>query len=85
MQKNDQDTMSDAEHSAWLAQAGGVVDLSAPTEENLIALVSDAMREINPTQKAQYWIDAANMCWAMADVTLGAQNYVATCVVLNKH
>jgi hypothetical protein len=85
MQKNDQDTMSDAEHSAWLAQAGGVVDLSAPTEENLIALVSDAVRENNPTQKAQYWTDAANMCLAMADVTLGAQNYVATCVVLNKH
>jgi hypothetical protein len=85
MQKNDQDTLSDAEHSAWLAQAGGVVDLSAPTEENLIALFSDAVRETDPTQRAQSWINVANMCLAMADVTLGAQNYVATCVVLNKH
>jgi len=85
MQHKDLENMTDAEHRAWLAQSGGMIDLSAPTEQNLVALFSTTLRETNPNVRAQGLVDVANMCLAMADVTLGAQDYVATCVVFNKH
>lgn len=77
--------MSEADHTAWLAKQSGFIDLSVPTDENLVALLSTTMRETNPSARAQGFVDMANMCLAMVDVTLGAQSYVATCVVLNKH
>jgi hypothetical protein len=85
MPHDDLEQMGDAEHRAWLAQHGGVVDMSAPTEKNLVALFSTTLRETDSNARAQGLVDVANMCLALADVTLGAQDYVATCVVFNKH
>jgi len=85
MPHDDLETMSEGEHRAWLAQHGGVVDMSAPTEKNLVALFSTTLRETDPHDRAQGLVAVANMCLALADVTLGAQDYVATCVAFNKH
>lgn len=85
MQNNNQNEWSETEYAAWLAQVGGVHGKSGPCEENVVAIVSDAIREQSPNAEAQLWVDAANMCMAMADKALGAQGLVATSVVLTKH
>lgn len=85
MQDEDRNNLDDTEFSRWIAKVSGVVDTTTLTDENLVHLFSDAMREINPTMKARYLLDVANMCLAIADITLGAQGYVATCLVLNKN
>lgn len=77
--------MNEAEYSTWLSQVGSVVDISAPTEENLVALISETLRETDKDAKARGFADVANMCLALADVTLGAQDYVAKCIVLERH
>lgn len=81
----DMNDLDDNEYSAWLAQVGEVRNLSAPSEEALVELFSDAVREQDPREKAKQLVHVANMCWALADKTLGAQGLVATCMVLNKH
>lgn len=85
MHNNDHNEASESEFAAWLDQVGGVHGRNEPCEESIIAFVCDAIREPTPRARAQYWIDAANMCMAMADKTLGAQGNVATSVVLVKH
>ena len=79
------DQMNDVEYNKWISQVGAVVDISAPSEENLIALISEALRETDKDAKARGFADVANMCLALADVTLGAQDYVAQCIVLERH
>lgn len=83
--RNDQNDLDDTEYSAWLAQVGAVGKAVAPSEEALVELFSEALREQDPAEKAKQLVDVANMCWALADKTLGAQDLVATCMVLRKH
>ncbi|RFP09248.1 hypothetical protein D0T23_26425 [Duganella sp. BJB475] len=85
MQHKDLENMTDSEYRAWLVQTNGVIDLSVLSEKNLVDLFSTTLRETDPNVRAQGLADVANMCLAMADLMLGAQSYVATCVVLNKH
>jgi hypothetical protein len=85
MQNNDLNEWTNSEYAAWLEQIGGGIGSSEPCEANVVAIVSDAIREQSPKSAAQLWVDAANMCLAMADKTLGAQGLVSTSVVLTKH
>ena len=78
--------MTDEEYEAWLgSQELNLVDTSLPNEENLITMFSYAMRTTTAEERAKSLVDVANMCLAMADKTLGSQNLVAKCLVLNKH
>lgn len=78
--------MSDSEHMQWLRDQGVVyADLSQPSEEALCQLVSDALRTLDRAERAQTFIDIANMSLALADVTMGAQKVVPQCLVLRRH
>jgi len=85
MRNNNQTEWSEAEYAAWLAEVGGVHGESGPSEEGIAATISEAIREQSPKLKAQLFIDAANMCMAMADKTLGFQGLVSTSLELKKH
>lgn len=85
MRSNDQNEWAESEYAAWLAQVGGVHGMPAPSEEKVVAVVSDAIREQHPRAKAELWVECANLCMAMADKTLGAQGLVTTSLALTKH
>lgn len=78
--------MSDSEYEQWLQQMCsehlGNLEL---TERNLLALVSNVIREESPVSKAQMLLDLANFSMAMADKTLGNQGSVTTAVELMRH
>jgi hypothetical protein len=42
-------------------------------EERLVQLVGATLREDQPEVRAKGFVDLANMCYAMADKTLGSQ------------
>lgn len=78
--------MSDAEHLVWLREQGvDFADYTEPSEENLCRLVSNALRSIDKRDRAQSFIDIANMSLALADKTLGADSVVPQCLVLQRH
>ena len=81
----DLNTLSDESYERWLREAGGVGDPDSPTEENLVALFSNTLRETNREAKAQGFVDVANMALAMADKTLGCQVPVAKCLMIDLH
>ena len=81
----DLNSIPDEAYESWLREAGGRGDQDSPTEENLIWLCSNAVREENAKLKAQGFVDLANMALAMADKTLGSQVPVAKCLVLDLH
>ena len=81
----DLNTVSEESYERWLREAGGVSDPDSPTEENLVALFSNTLRETNIEAKAQGFVDVANMALAMADKTLGCQVPVAKCLIIDLH
>jgi len=85
MRSNDQNDWAESEYSTWMKQVGGVHGMPEASEEQVAAVVSDAMREQNPRVKADLWVESANLCMAMADKTLGAQGLVTTSLALTKH
>ncbi|WP_426172569.1 hypothetical protein [Pseudoduganella sp. R-34] len=85
MRSKDQNDWAENEYSAWLQQVGGVHGMPAASDEQVVAVVSDAIREQNPRVKAELWVEGANLCMAMADKTLGAQGLVTTSLALTKH
>jgi hypothetical protein len=50
-----------------------------------VEVFSKALREETPEGRAQGLIDAANMCIAMADKSLGSQVPVGNCLTLTRH
>lgn len=77
--------MTDAEHMQWMREQGvPFVDMSQPSEEALCHLVGDALRTLDPMQRAQTLVDVANMCLALADTALGAQRVMPQCLVLER-
>ncbi|WP_194727095.1 hypothetical protein [Noviherbaspirillum malthae] len=56
-----------------------------PSETRMAVILSDAMRTDDPQQKAQLYVELANMALTMADTTLGVQGSVATSVQLRIH
>lgn len=85
MHSKDQNDWNELEHAAFVAQVGDLHLGPAISEERLVGLLSDALREPSPLAKAQLLVDIANMSMALADKTLGAQDLVATSVVLTRH
>ena len=81
----DLNNVTDEAYERFLREAGGMSDPDSPTEENLIALFSNTLRELTPEARAQGFVDLANMALAMADKTLGSQVPVAKCLVLELH
>ena len=81
----DMTTIPDAAYEAWLRDAGRVSDPDSPSEENLVNLFSNTLRETSPEARARGFVDVANMALAMADKTLGCQVPVAKCLVLDLH
>jgi hypothetical protein len=81
----DMNSVPDEAYERWLREAGGVVDPDRPTDENIVRLFSDTMRELDPEARAKGFVDVANMALALADKTLGSQVPVAKCLVLNVH
>lgn len=80
---NDLFGMSDAEHLQWLRDQGiPFIDISQPSEEALCKLVSDALRTLSKEDRAQTFIDIANMSLALADKAMGAQAVLPQCLVL---
>ena len=77
--------VSDEAYERWIREAGGVSDLDSPTEENLVSLFSNTMRELDTETRARQLVDVANMALAMADKILGCQVPVAKCLVLVQH
>jgi len=81
----DMNNMANEAYESWLREAGGVADLDSPTEENLVNLFSNTLRETSPEARARGFVDVANMALAMADKTLGSQVPVAKCLMLDLH
>ena len=81
----DLNSVGDEQFANWLREVGGDMGQDNPSDQNLAALVSAAMRETSPRARASALIDAAHMCLALADKTLGCQVPVAKCLVENIH
>lgn len=81
----DLNSVPDEAYERWLREAGGGTDPDSPTEENLVNLFSNTLRETNSEARARGFVDVANMALAMADKTLGSQVPVAKCLVLDLH
>lgn len=79
--------MDEGAYEKWLRECAGIdwQDTTVPSEENMIEMLSNAIRADSAEWKAQQFIDLANMALAMADKTLGCQSVVATSLVLTKH
>lgn len=79
--------MDEGAYEKWLRECAGIdwQDTSSPSEENMVEILSNAIRTDNVEMKARQFIDLANMALAMADKTLGCQSIVATSLVLTQH
>jgi hypothetical protein len=78
--------INDDEYEQWFLEQTGLNRASSdPSEENLAAMLSNAMRAYDKEVKAQCFIDIANMAMFMADKTLGSQGLVSTTVSLIRH
>lgn len=78
--------MDDEAYAAWYQAATGnsLNNPNGVTDEDLIALLSDAIRCQTKERKAEYLLKLANMSIALADKTLGCQSIVATSLIF-KH
>lgn len=72
--------MSDSDFENWLHDASRLVSGSAVSEDRLVELVSTTLREVVPEARARGFIDLANLCYAMADKTLGSQQPESRCL-----
>ena len=81
----DLNAVSDEAYERWIREAGCVSDPDSATEENLVSLFSNTMRELDTETRARQLVDVANMALAMADKILGCQVPVAKCLVLVQH
>jgi len=81
----DLNSISDETYERWLRETGTVVDPENPSEQNLIDMLSNTLRETIADERAKGFVALANMALAMADKTLGCQVPVAKCLVLDLH
>lgn len=81
----DLNSVPDEVYERWLREAGGMSDPDSPTEENLVNLFSNVLREMSPEARAKGLVAIANMALAMADKTLGSKVSVAKCLMLDLH
>lgn len=72
--------MSDEVFDDWLHNLSGSSSKRDLSEEHLVELVSSTLREVTPEARARGFVDLANLCYAMADKTLGCETPVRTCI-----
>lgn len=72
--------MSDDTFDDWLRDLGGHATGDGLNDERLVELVGVALRETAPEARAQGLVDLANLCYAMADKTLGSRKPSAKCL-----
>lgn len=71
--------LSDEVFDDWLGEATGHISGDGLNDEGLVALVGATLRETAPEARARGLIDLANLCYAMADKTLGSLAPSARC------
>lgn len=71
--------MSDEVFEDWLRDTNRLASESDLSDERLVELVSATLREVVPEARARSFVDLANLCFAMADKTLGSVTYPSTC------
>lgn len=72
--------MSDDVFDNWLRDLGAEAPRNDLDDERLVALVGTALRETTREGRAQGFVDLANLCYAMADKTLGSRTPSARCL-----
>jgi hypothetical protein len=72
--------MSDDVFEDWLRDLGAQAPRNGLDDDRLVELVGTALRETTPEARAQGLVDLANLCYAMADKTLGSQTPSAKCL-----
>jgi hypothetical protein len=65
--------MSDDIFDNWLHEIGDRTIGDALSDECLAELVGATLRETTPEARARCLVDLANLCYAMADKTLGSK------------
>lgn len=80
---NDIREMTDDAYENWIRHAAGQVAAGADGEAELISLLSNTLRMTDAKERARSFVEAAGLCLAMADKSLGFQGPVANCLVLN--
>jgi hypothetical protein len=81
----DMNDISDEDYENWFFELGGTNAIDNPSEENLVALFSNTLRETVPRARAQGLVEVANMCLALADKTLGCRISTTKCLVVDRH
>lgn len=65
--------MSNDVFDDWLRDLGDHSTGDGLNDERLVELVGATLREATPEARAQGLVDLANLCYAMADKTLGSR------------
>lgn len=65
--------MTDGVFDDWLRDLDGYATGDDLNDERLVELVGATLREATPEARAQGLVDLANLCYAMADKTLGSR------------
>ena len=72
--------MSNDAFDEWLRDLCGDGRGDGLNDERLVELVGATLREATPKVRAQGLVDLANLCYAMADKTLGSRALPAECL-----
>lgn len=72
--------MSNDDFDNWLRDISGRSTEGDLSEDRLVELVSATLGEVEPATRARGFVDLANMCYAMADKSLGAQIPATKCL-----
>lgn len=72
--------MSDNVFDDWLRDLDDSATGDGLNDERLVGLVGAMLREATPEARAQGLVDLANLCYAMADKTLGSQTSSTRCL-----
>ena len=65
--------MSDGTFDDWLLNIDDYGSGDGLSDERLVSLVGTTLRETTPEARAHALVDLANLCYAMADKTLGSR------------
>lgn len=72
--------MSDSAFDDWLCNVGNDASEDGLSDERLVSLVGTTLRETTPEARAYGLVDLANLCYAMADKTLGLRAPADKCL-----
>jgi hypothetical protein len=72
--------MSDGAFDDWLLNIGNYASGDELSDERLVPLVGTTLRETTPEARAHGLVDLANLCYAMADKTLGSRALADKCL-----